>query len=36
MTTAQPPARSGAMEGALAGDFATAELHHPKGSVMQS
>lgn len=28
MTTAPPPAHYGAVEGALASDFATAELHH--------
>ncbi len=28
MTTAPPPAHYGAVEGALASGFATAELHH--------
>ena len=31
MTTAKPPARYGAMGGARAGGFATAELHHHQG-----
>ena len=31
MTTAKPPARYGAMWGARAGGFATAELHHHRG-----
>jgi hypothetical protein len=31
MTTAKPPARYRAVEGALAGGSATAELHHPQG-----
>ena len=31
MTTAKPPARYRAMEGALAGGIATAELHHHRG-----
>ena len=31
MTTAKPPARYSAMEGARSGGFATAELHHPWG-----
>jgi hypothetical protein len=31
MTTAKPPARYSAVEGALAGGSATAELHHPQG-----
>jgi len=31
MTTAKPPARYGAMEGARAGGFAIAELHHHSG-----
>jgi hypothetical protein len=31
MTTPQPPARYRAMEGALAGGFAIADLHHPQG-----
>jgi hypothetical protein len=31
MTTAKPPARYSAVEGALAGGSATAELHHSQG-----
>lgn len=31
MTTATPRARYGAVEGALASGFATAELHHVQG-----
>ncbi|RWA57918.1 MAG: EAL domain-containing protein, partial [Mesorhizobium sp.] len=31
MTTATPLARYGAVEGALASGFATAELHHSAG-----
>jgi hypothetical protein len=31
MATAKPPARYGAMGGARAGGFATAELHHELG-----
>ncbi|MQW07790.1 helix-turn-helix domain-containing protein [Sinorhizobium meliloti] len=35
MTTAPPPAHYGAVEGALASGFATAELHHLWGHDLQ-